>query len=118
MAYEILINMLSEGDEVSYNYKSDLWSIGVIYYQMLQGDLPFSGHSTQALIQNIKENYDKLQYEEDVSQESRDLINSLLQIDPEKRIDWNGVMNHALFKSKEVNQEEGKETEKKTEELL
>lgn len=35
VAYEILVNFNSNMEEVEYNYKADLWSIGVIYYQML-----------------------------------------------------------------------------------
>lgn len=32
IAYEILSNMQSGKEEASYNYKADLWSIGVIFY--------------------------------------------------------------------------------------
>jgi len=36
--------------EFSYNYKADLWSIGIIFYQMLQGETPFHGFTTEMLI--------------------------------------------------------------------
>ena len=50
MAPEIL-----KGEE--YNYKADLWSIGIIIYRLYFGKFPFPGEIIQALIKNI-ENFD------------------------------------------------------------
>lgn len=98
MAYEILKNMSNDSlKEFSYNYKADLWSIGIIFYQMLQGETPFHGFTTEMLIQNIEENYSKLNFPHEISSEAKDLIDKLLQIDPKKRIDWIEVLNHPLL---------------------
>jgi len=53
MAPEIL-----KGEE--YNYKADLWSIGIIIYRLYFGKFPFPGLEKQALIKNIDKNGNKL----------------------------------------------------------
>ena len=64
---------------------------------MLQGVQPFNGFTTQDLIQNIKNTYQNLPFEVEISNDSKNLINQLLEIDPLKRIDWNGVLKHPVF---------------------
>ena len=49
MAYEIL----TARDEVTYTCKADLWSIGVVYYQILFGCNPFFGFTMPELIRDI-----------------------------------------------------------------
>ena len=51
MAYEILT---SNSDNLYYTNKADLWSIGVVYYEMLFGKTPFFGFTIPDLIKDIK----------------------------------------------------------------
>lgn len=49
--------------ENKYSSKTDLWSIGVIFYQLLQGSPPFFGLSLQELLNDIMKNEgDKLKF--------------------------------------------------------
>lgn len=64
---------------------------------MLQGKYPFEGFNTTQLIQDIENNYQSLKYPHEISDDAKDLIGKLLQIDPKKRIDMIGVLNHPLF---------------------
>lgn len=51
MAYEILT---SNSENLYYTNKADLWSIGVVYYEMLFGKTPFFGFTIPDLIRDIK----------------------------------------------------------------
>ena len=96
MAYEIL-NPKSENS--TYNSKADLWSVGVVYYQMLFGETPFFGFTMPDLIKDIKKKADgKLKFPKSVSNESKDLLLKILVTDPMKRMDWTTFFNHPLFK--------------------
>ena len=97
MAYEILI------ENSSYNYKADLWSIGIVYYNLLFGVTPFFAFTQKELIFDIKKKLGNLNFVRNdgssISQESKDLINSLLQEDPKKRLGWIDFFCHPLFEN-------------------
>jgi serine/threonine protein kinase len=96
MAYEIITAPNTE--EITYTSKADLWSVGIVYYQMLFGKTPFFGATMPQLIRDIKAKVNKLTFPKPVSAESKDLIQRLLQPNPDKRIDWKDFFGHPLFK--------------------
>ena len=72
---------------VPYGTKSDMWSLGVIIYILLGGYPPFIDHDQRKLFDKIKKGKFEFhpEYWRAVSQESKDLISSLLTVDPNKR---------------------------------
>lgn len=76
--------MLSE-----HNNKCDLWSIGVIAYFLLSGDMPFYGDTAEELTACVvKGEYDyDSELWQDVSEDARDFIDALLTKDIAKRLD-------------------------------
>jgi len=92
MAPEIL-----SGEE--YNYKSDLWSIGIIIYRLLFCKSPFLGGTENDLLNNINKLGIKI-LKESENQELNDLIKKLLEKDPLKRINWDEYFSHQFFKNK------------------
>ena len=93
MAPELFMDNLSQG----YTSKADLWSIGFIYYQILFGEYPFHGLTPNEIACDIRAKSGNLKFSTPISAASQDLINRLLVVNPDNRIDWPEVFNHPLF---------------------
>jgi serine/threonine protein kinase len=86
MSPEILL-----GNE--YSIKSDLWSIGLIIYELLHGINPF--HTCQSIPDLIKQlNVFKLSININLSDQCIDLLKKLLVKNPEERISWDDFFAH------------------------
>lgn len=93
MAPELYLNDLNN----SYTSKADLWSIGFIYYQMLFGEFPFYGLTPNEIGNDIRAKCGNLKFKYPISPASQDLLNRLLQMNPDVRIDWSDFFVHSLF---------------------
>ena len=79
-----------------YNYKCDLWSIGVIIYRLKFVKSPFNGQTETALIHNIND-FNNNKIRKTGNEELDDLIKRLLEKDYRKRINWDEYFNHPFF---------------------
>ena len=91
MAPEIL-----EGKN-KYGYACDLWSIGIIIYQLFFKEYPYKGETQVAIYKQIEELGKKV-LKTTKNEKLDNLINSLLIRDPEKRINYEKYFNHPFFK--------------------
>ena len=83
-----------------YDYKSDLWSVGIILYEMLHGYTPFNVQNFIELIKEIKKK--NILIKVDVSEECKELIYSLCKTNPNERIGWNEFFDHRWFDNNEI----------------
>ena len=85
----------------NYNYKSDIWDLGVILYELTQLKHPFMCDDIQQVYKNICEgNIAKLRNDK-YSKELIDLIYKLLKINPDDRLDINQLVDE-LYRIKNL----------------
>jgi len=81
-----------------YSKKADLWSVGVITYQLLFNSLPFNGRSQEEILQTILKSKEIMYPNTNpISRTLKHLINNLLQKDPNKRYNWKEFLNHPFL---------------------
>ena len=105
--------------EKPYDYKVDLFAIGVITYLLVAGFLPFDDENSEKEIarQTV---YDPTPYPkkiwDNISQEAKMFVDNLLSKDPEKRMNLQEVLQHSWlikFCKKNDNSNEGNVFEKR-----
>ncbi|CAK0909717.1 unnamed protein product, partial [Prorocentrum cordatum] len=75
----------------SYDFRSDLWCLGVLLYVLLAGHFPFDTiPGQQAELDRIAEGLR-------VSAAASSMVSGLLRLEPEQRISLHGVRGHAWF---------------------
>ena len=97
MAPEIIMNY-------PYDEKSDLWSVGVMMYQLYYKQVPYEGNTEQEIISKINGN---VPFNMPQDERFADLINQLLVVNVQNRISWDQYFEHPFFTGKELNTELG-----------
>ena len=78
----------------NYSFKSDIWSLGIIIYFMLNKKYPYNGKNEVTLLKDINSGK-KLKLSND--DKLNDLINKMLKININERISWDEYFNHPFF---------------------
>ena len=93
----ILLNKLKNNiyKEIGYNYKCDIWSLGVLCYEMLIGESPFDAENIEKLVEIIEKGDYFLTT--NLSEETISFINGMLQYDSKNRYDIDDLCNHPFL---------------------
>ena len=87
-------------NDEKYCTKCDIWSTGVLFYEILFNKLPWTASSVPSLYSNIKSK--PLLFPKAVSAETKDLITRMLKIKEEDRITWREVYDHPCLRKFDV----------------
>ncbi|KAH7676534.1 Non-specific serine/threonine protein kinase protein [Dioscorea alata] len=82
--------------EQPYNHTADLWSLGVILYELFVGQPPFYTNSVYALIRHIVK--DPVKYPDNMSPNFRSFLKGLLNKVPQSRLSWPALLEHPFVK--------------------
>lgn len=101
-------------NSIPFSSKTDIWSLGVLIYEMLYGKTPWVGKTPQDLLNHILKNPLKfLEFSKNdhyqssllkkpppVSNEMKELLKKMLEVTEEKRISWEDIFEHDIFRKK------------------
>lgn len=82
--------------EQPYDATSDLWSLGVILYELFVGQPPFYTNSIYSLINHIVK--DPVKYPPEMSRDFKSFLQGLLQKNPSKRLTWPHLLHHPFVR--------------------
>ncbi len=84
--------------------KSDLWSFGILLYQLITGVLPFIDKSSYLIFKKSLKPFKNLDFtrfpkelNENFKKNAKNLILKCLEVNPYKRIELDEIINHQFF---------------------
>lgn len=82
--------------EQPYNHTVDLWSLGVILYELYVGQPPFYTNSIYSLIHHIVK--DPVKFPTNISTEFKSFLKGLLNKKPSDRLGWPELLDHPFVR--------------------
>ncbi|CAD8180035.1 unnamed protein product [Paramecium pentaurelia] len=83
-----------------YSFARDVWSIGIIFYKLLTGNMPFVSTEPSKLILEIRKGiiqFNDLQFDK-ISIKSKGFLNTLLQYNPSKRSELKNIIMSPMYR--------------------
>lgn len=79
----------------NYNYKADIWSLGVVLYELLYATHPFTARNQFELVKVIENNEVQFLDYPVLTDQCKQFISILLHKNPTKRASFHDIINHA-----------------------
>ena len=86
--------------DLKYGMQADIWSVGVVYYQLLYGRYPFLGKTDLEILNRIEKTRPDYRGV-NLSPNAKDFIERCLTDNPQKRISWKEIYTHPLIREDE-----------------
>ena len=95
---QLLNNMETRTYNQGYDEKADIWSLGALCYEMLEGYMTFGGRTMEELYQKVKDGNYSLPLTS--SKETVSFINGMIQYEPKKILSTSELLKHDfIFKN-------------------
>ena len=78
---------IDNDNDYAYDQKADIWSLGVVTYELLIGCPPFEASSYEELLEKIEKGKYRIPHQVILSTEAISFLNGMLQYNPENRLD-------------------------------
>lgn len=91
---------------VDTSHAIDVWAIGLIFYAMLYGTLPFYNDDEKIMIKQTLVSPLKFPNDCPVSEEAKNIMTKMLEKDPEKRADLLDIMETDYYQLNEDEMED------------
>ena len=102
MSPSVLLNGLKPGNQIPYDKKADIWSLGVLCYEMLFAKKPFGNYQNYETYQNILHaNFD---IPKTISIQARNFLNCMLILDSNKRYSARRLLLHEFIVKNNYNE--------------
>lgn len=77
-----------------YDIKIDIWSLGILLYQLLTNEIPYKSKTIKDLVDELEMNHIVIPDKLNISMECIHLLNGLLQQNINDRLDYPDLFNH------------------------
>ena len=86
--------------EKKYTKNCYIWSLGIIIFQMFFGELSYNyNNNINEYVQIIRTTY---RYNDDISSELKDLLDKMIEINPDNRINIDDCLKHSWMRKKDT----------------
>ena len=81
--------------EQGHDERVDIWCIGVLLFELINGTVPFKGNDIETLKSNIL--HLRIAWPKEMNPDAKDLISKILKLDPSQRISLEDMLEHPFF---------------------
>ena len=81
---------------IEYDERIDLWSIGILLFELSTGKIPFKGNDVETVRHNIGES--NINWPSNINPDIKDLCSRILKTNPNQRPTIENILEHRFFK--------------------